>query len=311
MRTISLLWAIPLSIASFVFYKTMRWLMRRLIVLNARVHSKRAPHWNVLSAESLKMKLALPGIMATGPRWNTHAIIAAAGPFAVRQSVSVDVAAAQRSAKAWTLVCYTFPDQRTAAHIGSIDAPLAGHEPSVQLAPGHYTVALRYYRWSENVQLPAISVDGTPLIPSQTIARSTNDFYVDLAKRRGLLYLWMHYYMYTLLHLRRLLPRSFIEREFLPMGNPETRFYYGALECGEALRFRIDPALLATHDIYVTIYTRDSFPAYWHQVQESQYTTSAARESGFYLVRIHQNVSSPADGADSLISIQTAAEDVR
>lgn len=94
------------------------------------------------------------------------------------------------------------------------------------------------------------------------------------------------------------------------MGNPETRFYYGALQCGEALRFTIAPALLATHDVYITIYTRDSFPASWYQIREARYTTSPARESGFYLVRIHQNVSAPADDADSLISIQTVAEDV-
>src|SRR5437870_5454612 len=113
----------PLSFASFIFYRSMRFVMRRLIVLNSRLNHRRAHQWHVLSAETLAMPLALPALMTSGPRWNPHAILAGAGPFEVKQSVSVDLEPLMASAKSWTLVFYTFPAQRTVAHIGTLQGP--------------------------------------------------------------------------------------------------------------------------------------------------------------------------------------------
>jgi hypothetical protein len=82
---------LPLALASFLFYRSTRFVMRRLTVLNSRLNRRRAHEWNLLSAETLQLPLALPAIMTAGPRWNPHAIIAGAGPFSVKQSVSVDI----------------------------------------------------------------------------------------------------------------------------------------------------------------------------------------------------------------------------
>jgi len=295
---------LPLALASFLLYRGTRFIMRRLIVLNSRLNRRRAHQWNLLSAETFQLPLALPAIMTAGPRWNPHAIIAGAGPFSVKQSVSVDLEAVLCSAKSWTLVFYTFPNQRTVAHIGALDGPFPQRWRSLALMPGKYTIALRYYHWSETVGLPEIQADGESVIPFRSVSHRNNDFYLDLIKRRSGFYLGMHYYMYTLLRREALVSPGFVEREFLPMGNPESRFRYGALERGEAIRFELAPALLANHDVYFTLYTRDSFPVRWYQIMEDQHLTEPALEDGFYLVRIHRKASTGADAAEAAIDIQ-------
>jgi hypothetical protein len=295
----------PRALASFVFYRGMRLVMRRLVVLNARFNRRRAHQWHVLSAESLNMPLALPAVMTTGPRWNPHAIIAGAGPFSVKQSVSVDVGPMVASSKSWTLVFYTFPHQRTAAHIGALQAPFSERWHSVALPPGKYSIALRYYHWSETVVFPEIRADSVAAVPPRSVPAGNNDFYLDLRKRRSRLYLWLHYYVYGLLRGTAQFPGVSIEREFLPMGNPETEFRYGALERGEALRFQLPPAFLTTRDVYFTLYSRDSFPARWYQIQESRHLTQPAQEDGFYLLRIQRQPLVDLEDTDGAIDIQT------
>jgi Family of unknown function (DUF6208) len=306
---LSLALEIPLAIASLIFYRLMRALMRPLIVLNARRNAPRARQWSVLSGEALKNKLVLPGIMTTGPRWNTHAVIAAAGPFDVRRSIAVDTEAALGSAEAWTIVVYTFPDQRTAGHIGSQDAPFASHWVEHNLPAGRYTLAVRYYRWMNEPRLPEVRVDGTPLVPELKVTSDINAFYAELRQRRGPYYRWLHFYVFTMLRFRHRLPQRFVERELLPMGNPETQFRYGILYCGESLRVEAAPDMLADYDVYLTVYTRDSFPSSWGQIQPATYTTPPVNEDSFYLVRIHRRrPSAPAPIGDRLV-IEAGAGD--
>jgi hypothetical protein len=294
----------PLSLASFVFYRGMRFALRRLIVLNSRLNRRRAHQWHVLSAETLNLPLALPALMTSGPRWNPHAILAGAGPFVVRESVEVNIEQPAASAKSWTLVFYRFPDQRTAAHIGTLQGPFAGRWQSIKLAPGKYSIALRYYGWSDTITFPEIRADGTGAIPARSISGGNNDFYKDLQKRRSRLYLWLHYYVYNLLRGKTSIPGVSAGREFLPMGNPETEFRYGALQRGQSLRLTVPAPTLATHHVYFTLYTRDSFPARWYRIEESSHVTEPAREDGFYLMRVHRQSQATAAGA-AAIQIET------
>jgi len=294
-----------LCIASFAFYRSSRFFMRRLIVLNARLNQRRAHQWQVLSAESLKLPLALPAIMTAGPRWNPHAMICGAGPFDVKQEMRVDLEALQLSAKSWTLVIYTFPDQRTVAHVGTLQAPFRDRWHSVTLPAGKYGIALRLYHWGSTVTLPEILADGAITIPSRSVPSESNDFYRDLQKKRSTLYLWFHYYIYCLLRGTSSIPGVSTKREFLPMGNPETEFRYGALARGESLRVSLPNDLPATHDVYFTLYTRDSFPSRWYQIQDRTHTTAPVDEDGFYLLRIHRISMAQAKHDMSAVAIET------
>jgi hypothetical protein len=226
--------------------------------------------------------------MTSGPRWNPHAILAGAGPFAVKEAVSIDTSALVASAKSWTLVFYTFPDQNTVGHVGTLQGPFADRWHTMKLAPGKYSIALRCYQWSNTITFPEIRADGLMTIPSQSVSGQNNDFYSELSKRRGRIYLWMHYYVYNLLRGTSAITGASTEREFLPMGNPETEFRYGPVQQGQSLRFNVEPAVLLTHDLYFTQYSRDSFPNRWYQIKESEHTTEPATEDGFYLLRMHR-----------------------
>jgi len=287
-----IVWEIPLAVLSFLFYKIVRLLVHQVVQAQAIVNKKQAGRWRVLDARSLRAPLNLLALMTSAPRWNTHAIIAVAGPFKVQRSCKLCAASAARSATSWTVVAHASPGHRMVASVGSLGAPHQEPWQAMPLEPGRYRLALRYYHWSEHVELPAVEVDGVEVIPATALEAHTNDFYHDLIRRNNFFYLCLHYYVGVLLRYQQWLPQSFVKREYLPAGNPQTEFYYGFLRANESLVFALHPQLLQTHDVYLTLYNRASFPLLWYPLREGEHTTPPSPSDGSYLVRIHQKVTS-------------------
>jgi hypothetical protein len=50
---------------------------------------------------------------------------------------------------------------------------------------------------------------------------------------------------------------------------------------------QIDPSLLTSYDVYLTIYNRASFPVVWLQVTHGEFATGECTVDGVYLVRVH------------------------
>ncbi len=294
---LALLWEVPLGLASFAFNKGVRGLLRRLANRHYSRREGEARSWRAMSAETLRKRIALPLVMTSAPRWNTHAVVATAGPIPVRESLEVDAAAAGRSARTWVVVVYTFPAFRTVARV---DAKGPG---PVRLGPGRYWLGLRYYHWSADLELPAVSADGTPAVPALPLSPDVNDFYDDLRDRGGWFYLGLHYYVYVLLRWRDWLPRSFVEREFLPVGNPDTGFRYGALGRGEALSLELRPELLDAADVYLTLYNRASFPVFWGPVATTEYVTAPCAKPCSYLLRVQKKPEGAAEVPEEWIRV--------
>lgn len=292
-RRFDIAWEIPLTLMSFMFYRITRFCVQRLIHLNAMMSTAQSHWWRVFCAEEARSPLNLLAVMTSGPRLNTHAIVATVGPLHVKRTLRIHVAAAARSAASWTVVVYTAPGHRTVASVGSLGTPAREPWQAITLPPGRYRLALRYYQWSGRVELPAVEVDGIEAVPARIVPANVNDFYNDLGKRSNFLYLCLHYYAGTLLRYRALLPRSLVEREYLPVGNPETTFYYGFLSSGEALAVDLDARLLKTHDVYFTLYNRASFPTQWYALTESQHISAPSVCDGTYLIRVHRRAQSP------------------
>jgi hypothetical protein len=307
-RGFDVAWEIPLALMSFVFYRITRFCVQRLIHLNAIVSTAQSRRWRVFSAQEARSPLNLLAVMTSGPRLNTHAIVATVGPLHVKRTLRIHVAAAARSAAAWTVVVYTAPSHRTAASVGSLGTPNRESWQAITLPPGRYRLALRYYHWSNGVELPAVDVDGIEAVPRRIVLPNVNDFYNDLSKRSNLLYLCLHYYVGTLLRYRALLPQSLVEREYLPVGNPETTFYYGFLSRREALAVDLDARLLQTHDVYFTLYNRASFPIQWYALTEPQHITSPSACDGTYLIRIHRRAQSTEPFAHDSVRMGVLAE---
>ncbi len=285
----SLLWELPLACLSFLFFKATRFFMRRVLVrlfLWSRSRRKIPPAWSVSSAGPLATSIGLPWVMVTGPRWNPHAITAICGPFRVERSLAVEVRTAFASVSAWTVVLNTFPSHRTLRSTGTTDAPGDGDWESWKLEPGRYVLALRYYNWQDDVVLPAVHVDGNPAAAALRVPGDNNAFYSDLGKRRNLFYRALHFYVFTMLELRGLLPASFVRREFLPIGNPDSQFRFGTVHPRDRLGIRIDERGLEACDLYLCVYDRASFPVHFQQLTELRTDLAAVREKGFFLVRI-------------------------
>jgi hypothetical protein len=203
------------------------------------------------------------------------------------------------------MVVHAEPAHDMVASIGALDAGDHGAWRTIELPPGIYRLALRYYQWSETAELPAIDVDGTPVVAPLKVPADANDFYRDLAGRTNPLYLCLHSYVCTLLRHREWFPPAFAEREYLPAGNPQTTFHYGFVQAGTRLAIELGAGLLDTHDVYFTAYNRASFPVLWYQLTGSSHRTPPIPATGTYLIRVHGRTPASTAGAGNAVQVRT------
>ena len=300
MKKLSIFWEVPLALLSFLFYKVTKFIIGNLFTIYLTINKDKASQWRVLSQETIDSPLTLPVLMTKGPRWNTHAIIGTLGPFPVDKSIALDLESANNSARSWIAVVYSFPSYQTITSIKSDDINSGDRWYSLELEPGKYSLGLRYYNRLDEINLPAVKVDDRQLVSTEAIASNVNDFYYDLIKAKNWFYLSLHYYIFTILKLRKWLPESFVRKEFLPVGAPDTFFAYNYLEKGQTLAIEFSSDIINNFDIYFTLYDRSSLPLSWCQIKEEKYTLTARENQGYYLLRIRPT--SPKFKAESLQS---------
>jgi hypothetical protein len=92
---------IPPACASFAFFHSVKWLLHRLRRGRDRKQDVLKSH---TISEALACPLALPYIVATGPRWNPHALISRVGPFRVEHGLQLKVENACQCAQTRTLI---------------------------------------------------------------------------------------------------------------------------------------------------------------------------------------------------------------
>ena len=275
------------TLASFLFQRAVRAVFRLGANLSMPLQ-RDAFRWNVLSADFVRRPLVLPFMMLTGPRWNTHALIATLGPIRVARDLDFDLTPL-RSARCWTVVLYTFPDFKTAAALGPADFDSTGGPARVALKRSRYMVGLRCYGWSHPAGLPAVAVDGRPVVAPASVVYDPNDLLEVLRGRTGLFYLSSHYYLRLLVKYRNFFPRRFVDGEFLPVGNPETCFRYGLVDSNRSLYLDINSDIFKSFYVYLTLYNMSSFPTIWCQVQAAHSEIPAALAPRYYLLRLQRH----------------------
>ncbi len=167
----------------------------------------------------------------------------------------------------------------------------AGVKNKIDLPPGRYTLVLRYYGWNGEPRLPAIEVDGVQVVDTTPLSPDTNDFYNNLSARTGFYYLCLHFDVSVIPRYRQNLPAGFVRREYLPVGNPESSFFYGPLESGQRLSVASVLPLLPDYRLDFTVYNRASFPVFWCSVDGSAAECDAVKGGAHYLIRAHGKVS--------------------
>ena len=236
MKNISLVWEVPLALLSFVFYKVMKLIIGNLFTIYLTINQDKANQWRVLSQEVIDSPLSLPVLMTKGPRWNTHAVIGTLGPFKVNNSLALDIASANHSARSWIAVIYSFPSYKTVTSIESDELDSDDKWYSTSLRAGKYSLGVRYYNRLDHLTYPAVKIDGSDFVQPQSIASNVNDFYHSLIQAKNWFYSSLHYYIFTILKFRNWLPESFVRREFLPVGAPDTYFAYNYLKKQQQLQ---------------------------------------------------------------------------
>ena len=303
--TLALIWQAPLAVGSRILFVITRWILRRVANLKLRRQGQ-STCWQLLGQDLLDRRFALPVIMTEGPRWNTHATIARIGPLDVRESLEIRIEQAATSTRAWTIVLYKFPRHATEQVIGpqDLDHATSGWIER-SLSPGSYSLIVRYYGPEPDAILPAIRVDNEPTVETTAVPAETNDFYHGLSQRRRFFYLWLHYHAYVMLRRRNRLPASLVRRVYLPVGNPETTFRYGALEAEQTLIVDQSERLQRTHDVYITFYDLASFPLRWQRLTESHHQWEPLHQRCTYLMRLHRRTADEDEPNDTDLKIQT------
>jgi hypothetical protein len=284
---------LPLALCSFLFNRLMKNIMRAALMIRDAFLAGRgkAQDWIVLSEDDMLAKPgALPLIMTTAPRWNTHAILATLSPVAVREFIEIHTESANSSAAFWTIVVCTYAGRRTITSIGSHTSTLADGKETVRLEPGTYWLGLRYYEWGSDVRLPAVSADGNPVTAGRQISPETNAFYRHLHKRSNIFYLALHYYLYVVLSYPALFPEAFTRRELLPLGNPETEFFWGTLRRGDELRVTLAPQALNSWNLLLSVYSQASFPIHSEHMRTADLKFTAPAGC-IYLFRANRKIS--------------------
>lgn len=287
LKSLSWVGRLPLALASFGFYRMVRFLFRKAAASEARRALKKGNGgaWQGMS-QLLERPGFLPFLMVTGPRWNCHAVMGGLGPFEARVGLEIDVAAARASARHWTLVIYAGENHATLTAVGDRSVPEEADSYRVPLQAGIYRIVLRYYGCGEQVWFPAVTVDDAVKIPAFDASAEGGKYqaYLDSVRgKRGAFYAALHGYIHPLLTWRHRLPEAFVRAEFLPVGNPETDFLFGPLEPGERLRVDENGEAAA---VYVAIYNASSFPLHWQTLSAAGYTSPAMAGRGFYLIRV-------------------------
>ncbi len=282
-----LLLQLPLIVASWLCHRLARILVDFVAPRLQASNRTTAGLWRVYSPELFARPGVFPILLVKGPRWNPHAILAMAGPFRVEHTLTVELGPVYASAESWSLVLYRYPGAATVDHIGSATLPVAREQHTWHLPPGDYVASLRYYGWGEAPALPTVSADDLPVVAPCPVDPTTNRVYDQLRARRSRLGQCLHFYVYPMLRLAPWLPRRWVEAALLPVGNPETTFYYGPLAPGERLRLHAPTTLVADYAIYACIYTWDSLPRVWARMTTADLALPPDQERGFYVIRVH------------------------
>jgi Family of unknown function (DUF6208) len=305
LSSVKLIWEIPLSVCSWLYFKEMKFILGRLYTFALSRMTYEAHDWKVFNEETLRRPLVLPIIATKGPRWNTHAVIVTAGPLEVTSRLSIEVATAFASASSWSIVLYANPGYETVASIESFSVPASERWHDIELKPGKYSINLRYYGLSSSPLAPAVKTDDAPAVPPKPIPPDSNDFYQTLSQNKHWFYRAIHYYVFHMLRFRRWLPAAFVRREYLPVGDPGTIFQYGFITTGDCLQVIANARLIETYDVYLTLYNRSSFPVAYQTISDAASRTEPATTDGFYLFRIRRKAMITEEFQPDWLAVET------
>jgi hypothetical protein len=267
------------ALPSWALYQTVRLMMRGLAWRRWK-QGKYKLGWQLVSEQLVSEPATLLYLLVSTPRWNPHAVTAGTGVLQVERTVRFNPASL--IARHWTLVATSFPSLEHGVFVSSVDA---GERGVLDLKPGLYRITARMYEPGLDARLPALLVDDRAVVEEAEIPSDTNQFYAALPRSRTRLHERIHAHVPALLDLQQVLPRL-VQASYLPAGNPETTFRFGAVQAGDTLKVVVDPALLRDTDAYLCVYGRASIPLIYERLEPGEQSIGPVPEEGSWLLRI-------------------------
>lgn len=240
-----------------------------------------------LFIERLSNPVGIPYAMFNAPRWNTHAFIASIGPISIEKNIKLDFSEINKHCSSWTFIVYRIPKNKTCKVLTSISIDkLQNH---IHLEKGKYSLVFRCYEVSYPLVLPAIEIDeGKFYVEKRTVSQSVPVFPESIINRKSLFYTFVHYYLHFTFKNSVLTNNQFLEREYLPVGNPETTYKFGYFQTNQALAFQFNTSE-KDYLAYMTCYNTSSFPIFTEKIElssDSEYHIPEFDCDGTYLIRL-------------------------
>jgi len=266
--------------------------------MRASDRSADMPVWRVLD-DRLSERFALPYVMVTAPRWNTHAHILTAGPFHHKAGTLRFDGPTGGNWKAWSMVIYDAVTGRT------VDFLSSGKDATkVELPTGAYRVGLRVYEPDGALVLPEIAAAASTVVPARTIEARR----IDTLEQRIFGKTSRFYRLLNAPVTQRLASTGGgvdddLVEAYLPAGNPETLFVFGPVSRGSTVTIGAE-TISPTAQCYLTVYNTASFPVASQTVRSGERMTHACAESGSFLIRIVPSEGSAEDNRHLLDAIE-------
>ncbi|MBE7172401.1 MAG: hypothetical protein INR73_17570 [Williamsia sp.] len=293
--------------ASFALQRFFRSYFRLLFGL-LKFH-KTSVCWKLFN-ERANQFLGIPYIMLNAPRWNTHALIASAGPLHIADHAMIDLSGIQAACKSWTLAFYKQPANK--CH--KVVSPLAEGswtEP-FYVSKGDYVIVLRLYEEKYPLELPGIVVDEGRIHISKRVLTARQEYIPEkILHKRGAFYDLIHHYLFYAFKHGSHAADHRIRNEYLPVGNPETIFRFGYLPQYGGIRVQAADNISGSTLMYITFFNKSSFPVFSQKIAmlNNVYRSPPATTEGTYLIRIvplHRGVSDSS--VDRYLSITSFNE---
>ena len=273
------------AIFSYFFFKILRVVILGYLRTRKLFISKDGGKWASGTRAMTENPVGVLMPYLLGPRWNCHAKLALMGPFSVKQTISIDTENLKQ-AESWTFVIY---DQKNRTITSSDNLNTAAQQEFSVPSPGLYSIIFRYYEKGYDMYTPTVMVDGEILTEGQLFKEEERQ-YEDLLKSirgtRSFVYRLMQYYAYYLLKNESSFSNNFVKKMYLPVGNPETTFYYGYLPKNQNLEIQCAPKLLDSAIVFISMYNEASFPEYWTRIESEKNTCPGIENNGTYLIRV-------------------------
>jgi len=317
-----LLFELPMSICSLVYVNLIKYLYKvwpkGAGSKGSVLDKKDDGAWRDVSGEELGHVTTMDSVdeyllpievnLVLGPRWNTHTIVyemvislptPSEGLVEVEnvkaypwQVVAQDPANNQKVITSCTVDMAT--DNTPDGYVQWIQMPIEKPSGCLIIESRKVVLMIRPYISStepaEKVfPLPRVRVGGVEVTtgPIKTHSREAIYYNKALSSLSHWRFWALNWWAYPLLTSSACLPTSCVKFWYLPVANPETHWIYGVAHRGFLLSFEVDPAVLAEHFVFCTVYNRNSLPTLpSEEITAPVQCLPRCAEDGFWAVRV-------------------------